>query len=85
MPTYEYECISCGLQFERQQTMNDVPIRECPACGEEVRRLISGGIGFIMKTAGVSQCDQMKSCSLEETGKTCCGSDRKCGESHCGD
>jgi hypothetical protein len=26
----------------------------------------------------------MKSCSLEETGKTCCGADRKCGESHCG-
>jgi putative FmdB family regulatory protein len=64
MLTYEYECSRCGLQFERQQTMTDAPIKECPACGEEVRKL-------------------MKSCSLEETGKTCCGADRKCGESHC--
>ena len=85
MPTYEYECSSCGLHFERKQTMTDAPIKECPACGEEVRKLISGGSGFIMKTSAVSRCDQMKSCSLEETGRTCCGADRKCGESHCGD
>ena len=84
MPTYEYECSRCGLQFERQQTMTDAPIKECPACGEKVRKLISGGSGFIMKAAGVGKRDQMKSCSLEETGKTCCGADRKCGESHCG-
>jgi len=84
MPTYEYKCSHCGLQFEKQQTMTDAPIKECPACGEEVRKLISGGTGFIMKAAGVGKSDQMKSCSLEETGKTCCGANRKCGESHCG-
>jgi putative FmdB family regulatory protein len=84
MLTYEYECSRCGLQFERQQTMTDAPIKECPACGKEVRKLISGGSGFIMKAAGVGKSDRMKSCSLEETGKTCCGANRKCGESHCG-
>jgi putative FmdB family regulatory protein len=84
MPTYEYECSRCGLQFERQQSMTDAPIKECPECGAAVRKLISGGSGFIMKTSDVSRRDQMKSCSLEETGKTCCGADRKCGESHCG-
>ena len=71
MPTYEYECSHCGLHFERQQTMTDAPIKKCPECGDEVRRLISGGSGFIMKSAGVNRCDQMKGCSLEETGKTC--------------
>lgn len=85
MPTYEYECGRCGLHFERQQSMKDAPIKECPECGEEVQRLVSGGSGFIMKSAGVSRRDAAKGCSLEETGKTCCGADRKCGESHCGD
>ncbi len=54
MPTYEYECSRCGLHFERQQSMKDAPIKECPECGEEVQRLVSGGSGFIMKSAGVS-------------------------------
>ncbi|MFA5322419.1 MAG: zinc ribbon domain-containing protein [Smithella sp.] len=85
MPTYEYECSNCGLQFERQQTMTDAPIKECPGCGKEVQRLVSGGSGFIMKSAGVSRRDAAKSCSLEETGKTCCGADKKCRASHCGD
>ena len=85
MPTYEYECSRCGLHFEKKQTMIDAPIKECPACGKEVRKLISGGSGFIMKTAGVSRRDRTKGCSLEETGRTCCGTNRKCGESHCGD
>jgi putative FmdB family regulatory protein len=85
MPTYEYQCSRCGMQFERQQSIKDAPIKECPECGEEVQRLVSGGNGFIMKSAGGSRRDTVKGCSLEETGKTCCGADRKCGESHCGD
>jgi putative FmdB family regulatory protein len=85
VPTYEYECNGCGLYFERQQAMTDSPVKVCPACGKEVRRLISGGSGFIMKSAGVNPGDRMKSCSLDQTGKTCCGADKKCGESHCGD
>ena len=84
MPTYEYECSRCGLQFEIRQNITDAPIKECPECGADVRKLISGGIGFIMKTSGVSRREQMKGCSLETTGKTCCGADKKCGESHCG-
>jgi putative FmdB family regulatory protein len=84
MPTYEYECRGCGLHFERQQAMTDAPVKACPACGKDVRRLISGGSGFIMKSAGNSPCDQIGNCSLDETGRTCCGADRKCGESHCG-
>jgi putative FmdB family regulatory protein len=84
MPTYEYECSGCGLHFEKQQSMTAAPVKECPACGKEVKRLISGGSGFIMKTAGAGNQNQMRGCSLEETGKTCCGANRKCGESHCG-
>jgi putative FmdB family regulatory protein len=85
MPTYEYQCNNCGLRFERQQTMKDAPIKECPECQGEVQRLISGGTGFIFKSAGESQRNQSKSCSLEETGKTCCGASQRCGKAECGD
>ncbi|HON58304.1 MAG TPA: zinc ribbon domain-containing protein [Smithella sp.] len=85
MPTYEYQCSQCGLKFERHQSMKDVPVKECPECGGEVQRMISGGSGFIMKQSGVSMRDSAKSCSFEESGRTCCGADRKCGQSPCGD
>lgn len=85
MPTYEYECSTCGLRFEKHQSINDEPFSVCPDCTGNVKRKISGGSGFIMKSAGGSRRDQVQRCALEETGKTCCGADRKCGESHCGD
>ncbi|MDR1838413.1 MAG: zinc ribbon domain-containing protein, partial [Treponema sp.] len=47
MPTYEYECKDCGHGFEVFQAMSDPPLKECPQCGKEVRRLIFGGSGVI--------------------------------------
>jgi len=52
MPTYEYECRACGYTFERTQNMSDEPIRVCPECGKDVRRLIFGGSGVIFKGSG---------------------------------
>ncbi len=52
MPTYEYECRACGYTFERTQNMSDDPIRVCPECGKDVRRLIFGGSGVIFKGSG---------------------------------
>jgi putative FmdB family regulatory protein len=52
MPTYEYECKSCGHQFERFQKMTDKPVKKCPNCGGEVRKLISSGAGLIFKGSG---------------------------------
>ncbi|MDI6742038.1 MAG: zinc ribbon domain-containing protein [Smithella sp.] len=85
MPTYEYKCSKCGLHFERQQGMKDAPIRECPECNGSVQRIVSGGSGFIMKQSSASIRDSAGGCSFEESGKTCCGADRKCGQSPCGD
>ena len=85
MPTYEYECGRCGLRFEEQQSIKEEPLRKCPQCRGEVRRVVSGGSGFIMKAQGPSRKDSQKSCSLEETGKTCCGASRRCGQPSCGD
>ena len=41
MPIYEYECLSCGKRTEVIQKMSDGPIAACPACGGEVKKLIS--------------------------------------------
>ena len=53
MPTYEYVCDSCNHEFERFQSITESPLRKCPDCGRlEVRRLISGGAGFLFKGSG---------------------------------
>jgi putative FmdB family regulatory protein len=33
MPTYEYKCVSCGIEFERFQRISDDPVKACPECG----------------------------------------------------
>jgi putative FmdB family regulatory protein len=61
MPTYEYECKSCGHTFDVFQNMSDEPVKVCPACGSEVRRLINGGTGVIFKGSGFYVTDKNKS------------------------
>jgi putative FmdB family regulatory protein len=58
MPTYEYECKSCGHGFEVFQSMSDAPLKICPQCGREIRRLINGGTGVIFKGAGFYVTDK---------------------------
>jgi putative FmdB family regulatory protein len=41
MPMYEYECLTCGLHFERRQHFSDPPLRQCPHCHSKVRRVFS--------------------------------------------
>jgi putative FmdB family regulatory protein len=52
MPTYEYECKSCGHSFDVFQSMADDPLKTCPQCGMEIRRIINGGSGIIFKGSG---------------------------------
>jgi putative FmdB family regulatory protein len=58
MPTYEYECKSCGHTFDVFQSMNDEPLKTCPQCGKDVRRLINGGSGVIFKGSGFYVTDK---------------------------
>jgi len=51
MPTYEYECESCHIRFERLQHFKDEPVKECPECGGPVHRLIQP-VGIIFKGSG---------------------------------
>lgn len=52
MPTYDYKCQSCGHTFEHFQAMSDEPLKTCPECGGELKRLIGGGLGVIFKGSG---------------------------------
>ena len=60
MPTYEYECRDCSHSFEAFQAMSDEPLKTCPECGKEIRRLIFGGTGVIFKGSGFYVTDKNK-------------------------
>ena len=84
MLTYEYECEACGLRFERRQPITEEPLAECPECRGEVRQLVSGGVGFILKGSSHGRSgDRAGSCSLEEIGTTCCGRSQRCDKPPC--
>jgi putative FmdB family regulatory protein len=41
MPIYEYECLTCGVTFEKRQSFSDVPKADCPNGHSETRRLLA--------------------------------------------
>jgi putative FmdB family regulatory protein len=57
MPIYEYQCKSCGHEFEAIQKITDDPLKECPACGDlELSKLVSAA-GFRLKGGGWYETD----------------------------
>ena len=60
MPTYEYECGTCGT-FDQFQRITEDPLSDCPRCGSAVRRLISSGTGIIFKGSGFYSTDSRAS------------------------
>ncbi len=41
MPIYEYQCDSCSVIMEDLQKFSDPALRECPACGGKLSKLMS--------------------------------------------
>ena len=74
MPTYEYKCEKCHHQFEKFQNMTEERVKVCPVCGGKVKRLISGGGGFLFKGNGFYITDyrseSYKKRQKEESGAT---------------
>jgi len=70
MPTYDYECKTCGHTFEVFQSMSEEPIKECPLCANEVRRLIGGGLGVIFKGNGFYVTDNKRDGTKKAPSKT---------------
>jgi putative FmdB family regulatory protein len=86
MPTYEYECKQCKVRFQRRQPITEAPLVECPECGGEIYRLISGGAGFILRGNGPRPGKQGGgNCRLEQKGRTCCGREERCSRPPCED
>jgi len=86
MPTYEYECSSCGHRFEQFQHMSDEPLKTCSKCGAVLRRLIGTGSGIIFKGSGFYATDYGGSSTAQGAGlsascsrnRPCCGRDAPC-------
>jgi putative FmdB family regulatory protein len=85
MPTYEYRCERCGRSTEAFQKFSDVPLALCPECGGPLRRLIGAGAGVLVRGAGSARGSGSGSCSLEESGRTCCGRSTRCDSPGCED
>jgi len=80
MPTYEYQCGTCGHQFEQFQNISDAPVTDCPECHGEVKRVLSGGGGFIMKGSGAAAHARAGNCTRETP---CCGRAERCDTPAC--
>ncbi|MFH1504714.1 MAG: FmdB family zinc ribbon protein [Candidatus Omnitrophota bacterium] len=79
MPTYDYECLSCGDDFEAFQKMSDAPLEKCPKCKGQVKRLIGCGTGLIFKGSGFYSTDYKKSNSpkpKKNIPEVCAGCDK---------
>ncbi|MBI5416238.1 MAG: zinc ribbon domain-containing protein [Candidatus Omnitrophica bacterium] len=86
MPTYEYECSSCGHTLEVLQSMSDKKLKKCPGCGKpNLHRLIGMGSGIIFKGTGFYETDykrkndpqagagDLKPSAPAKGSPTCCG------------
>ncbi|HEX2910755.1 MAG TPA: FmdB family zinc ribbon protein [Chloroflexia bacterium] len=51
MPTYEYQCGTCGNRFEKFQSFSEEPVKTCPECGNAVKKVFSPA-GIIFKGSG---------------------------------
>ena len=77
MPTYEYECQKCKEQFEVFQNITAEPIKTCPKCDGEVKRLIGKGAWIIFKGSGFYATDYKKgkkpesSCPRDKRNEAC--------------
>jgi putative FmdB family regulatory protein len=69
MPIYEYECENCGTRFERFQSIQDEPIRQCPECSGAVHKVLHPA-GIIFKGSGWYITDSRKSTSSAVAGET---------------
>jgi len=80
MPTYEYRCPK-GHTFELFQKMSEEPRAECPECGLESERLLSGGAGFLFKGEGFYITDyRSEAYKKAASGESSGGGEEKGGE-----
>ena len=72
MPIYEYECLTCGVTFEKRQSFSDESKANCPNGHAETRRLLAApaivfkGSGFYINDSKASKSNVNGSASKSE-------------------
>ena len=69
MPVYTYRCDSCGIQFERQQSFHDAPLKTCPECRKKSVKRVITPTKVIFKGSGFYATDH-RSASGSESHKS---------------
>jgi len=69
MPIYVYQCDSCGVTFERQQSFSDAPLTDCPECDGHVHRVIQP-VGIVFKGSGFYVTDNRAKSSTALPGES---------------
>ncbi len=57
MPVYTYRCENCGVQFEREQSFSDAPLKICPECRKRTLKKVISPVGVIFKGSGFYSTD----------------------------
>jgi putative FmdB family regulatory protein len=60
MPTYEYQCTSCGHQIEVFQRITEDPLTTCGVCGGALRKVFHPA-GIVFKGSGFYATDSRSS------------------------
>ena len=79
MPTYTYQCQTCGVQFDKFQKFDDKPLTRCPECRKgKVRRVLQPS-AIVFKGSGWYKTDH------RSTANTSAKNDNKTEKSDKGD
>ena len=57
MPIYEYQCQSCGHQFDVIQKVSDEKLTICPKCNKKKLKKLVTSAGFKLKGTGWYETD----------------------------
>lgn len=57
MPIYTYRCENCGVQFERTQKFDELPLTWCPECKKKALRKVYTPVGIVFKGSGFYATD----------------------------
>ena len=71
MPTYNYRCVKCNIEFAVFQSIKDNKLTDCKNCKRKncVDRLITGGTGMIFKGDGFYITDYKKNIKAKDIDK----------------
>ncbi len=57
MPLYSYRCENCGVEFERQQSFNEDPLKVCPECRKKALKRVISPVHVVFKGSGFYATD----------------------------